>query len=125
MSEKKEIMENLLLELRRGTLILSVLSQLHLPKYGYALVQSLEEKGVGIETNALYPLLRRLEKQGLLVSEWETGGSKPRKYYRRTEAGDEVYEKLKEQWKGISQNMEKLLEENEKLQKGADDNGKK
>ena len=78
-----------------------------------------------IETNTLYPLLRRLEKQGLLVSEWETGGSKPRKYYRRTEAGDEVYEKLKEQWKGISQNMEKLLEENEKLQKGADDNGKK
>lgn len=111
MSEKKEIMENLLLELRRGTLILSVLSQLHMPKYGYALVQSLEEKGVVMETNTLYPLLRRLEKQGLLISEWETGGSKPRKYYRRTEAGDEVYEKLKEQWKRISENMEKLLEE--------------
>ncbi|WP_275443095.1 PadR family transcriptional regulator [Petralouisia muris] len=112
MSEKKEIMENLLLELRRGTLILSVLSQLQTPKYGYALVQSLEEKGVAIETNTLYPLLRRLEKQGLLISEWETGGAKPRKYYRRTEAGNEVYENLKEQWKSISENMEKLLEEN-------------
>ncbi len=110
--EKKETLENLLLELRRGTLVLSVLSQLKEPKYGYALVQGLEGQGVRIETNTLYPLLRRLEKQGLLASDWETGGSKPRKYYRRTASGDEVYKELKEQWQGISRTMEKLLEEN-------------
>lgn len=112
MGEKKETMENLLLELRRGTLVLSVLSQLKEPKYGYAHVQGLEGQGVKIETNTLYPLLRRLEKQGLLASDWETGGSKPRKYYRRTPSGDEVYEELKKQWQGISATMEKLLQEN-------------
>lgn len=112
MSEKKDIMENLLLELRRGTLVLSVLSQLKNPKYGYALVQSLEEQGVMIETNTLYPLLRRLEKQELLISDWEMGGSKPRKYYKRTEMGDSIYQELKKQWQQISKNMDELLKEN-------------
>ena len=112
MSEKKDIIENLLLELRRGTLVLSVLSQLKEPKYGYALVQSLEEQGVIIETNTLYPLLRRLEKQRLLISDWEMGGSKPRKYCKRTEMGDSIYEELKKQWQQISKNMDELLKEN-------------
>lgn len=111
MDEKKDLLGNLILELRRGTLILSVLSQMKKPKYGYALVQSLEEKGVTIEANTLYPLLRRLEKQGLLKSEWDTGESKPRKYYSRTPQGDRIYEELKSQWKDISVNMAKLLEE--------------
>lgn len=115
MSEEKDVMENLLLELRRGTLILSVLSQLKEPKYGYALVQRLEEKGVSIETNTLYPLLRRLEKQGLLLSEWEMGGSKPRKYYRRTELGNAIYQEMRRQWKKISDNMEALLEEEQEF----------
>lgn len=111
MDEKKDLLGNLILELRRGTLILSVLSQVKKPKYGYALVQSLEEKGVTIEANTLYPLLRRLEKQGLLKSEWDTGESKPRKYYNRTPQGDRIYEELKSQWNDISVNMAKLLEE--------------
>lgn len=111
MSEEKELMDNLLQELRRGTLILSVLSQMKVPKYGYALVQSLEEKGVRIDPNTLYPLLRRLEKQGLLISEWDTGDSKPRKYYRRTALGDETYIGLKDQWQTLAFNMTTLLEE--------------
>lgn len=109
MDHKKELLGNLISELRRGTLILSVLSQLKEPRYGYALVQSLEEKGVIIDPNTLYPLLRRLEKQGLLCSEWNTGESKPRKYYRKTVCGDQIYEELKHQWKNISVNMEELL----------------
>ena len=68
------MLTNLELELRRGTLVLSVLSQLAQPRYGYSLVQGLESKRVSIDPNTLYPLLRRLEKQGLLYSEWETGG---------------------------------------------------
>ena len=65
MGEEKDLLSSLLLELRRGTLTISVLSQMKEPKYGYALVQSLEEKGVAIDPNTLYPLLRRLENQGL------------------------------------------------------------
>ena len=84
MEDERDVMASLALELRRGTLVLSVLSQLRESRYGYALVQSLEKQGVEIDPNTLYPLLRRLEKQGLLQSRWETGGSKPRKYYQRT-----------------------------------------
>ena len=85
MGEEKDLLSTLLLELRRGTLTISVLSQMNKPKYGYALVQSLEEKGVAIDPNTLYPLLRRLESQQLLESKWETSGTKPRKYYQRTD----------------------------------------
>lgn len=111
MGEEKDLMANLISELRRGTLILSVLSQLSEAKYGYALVQSLEEKGVEIDPNTLYPLLRRLEKQGLLTSQWDVGESKPRKYYRRTPMGDEIFTALKEQWEKLSVNMEQILRE--------------
>lgn len=70
MEEEKELLSTLLLELRRGTLTISVLSQMKEPKYGYALVQSLEQKGVAIDPNTLYPLLRRLESHGL----WKASG---------------------------------------------------
>lgn len=111
MGEEKDLLSALLLELRRGTLTISVLSQMKEPKYGYALVQSLEEKGIAMDPNTLYPLLRRLEGQGLLESQWETGGAKPRKYYRRTEYGTRVYEQLKTQWESLSAAMERMLRE--------------
>lgn len=111
MAEEKDLLGNLIQELRRGTLILSVLSQLKEARYGYALVEQLEEKGVSIDPNTLYPLLRRLEKQGLLCSEWETGESKPRKYYKRTPLGNGIYQELKEQWKNISSGVDCLLKE--------------
>ena len=111
MGEEKNLQEGLLQELRRGTLVLSVLSQIREERYGYYLIQTLEEKGVPIDPNTLYPLLRRLEKQGLLESCWETGGARPRKYYRRTAYGDEVYKQLKKQWEELAQGMERLLRE--------------
>ncbi|HIT67044.1 MAG TPA: PadR family transcriptional regulator [Candidatus Merdisoma merdipullorum] len=114
MGEERDLLAGLVMELRRGTLILSVLSQMSEAKYGYALVQSLEEKGVEIDPNTLYPLLRRLEKQGLLESRWETGGSKPRKYYQRTAYGNEIYRELKSQWKRMALGIEALLEEEER-----------
>lgn len=113
MEEEKELLSTLLLELRRGTLTISVLSQMKEPKYGYALVQSLEKKGVAIDPNTLYPLLRRLESQGLLESKWETGGAKPRKYYQRTEYGKQIYKQLKTYWENLSAGIEKLLMEEE------------
>ena len=113
MGEEKDLLSTLLLELRRGTLTISVLSQMNQPKYGYALVQSLEEKGVAVDPNTLYPLLRRLESQGLLESKWETGGAKPRKYYQRTEYGTQIYEQMKKYWQTLSAGMERLLGEEE------------
>lgn len=105
MEEERKLLSNLILELRRGTLVLSVLSQLKEKKYGYALVQSLEQKGVSIDSNTLYPLLRRLEKQGILQSEWDMKEVKPRKYYSRTEKGEWIYQELKNQWEQMSAHM--------------------
>ena len=107
--EERGLLESLLLELRRGTLVLSVLSQMDVPRYGYSLVQCMEEKVVAIDPNTLYPLLRRLERQGLLESRWETDGPKPRKYYTRTPFGDEIFEALKCQWREMAAGVEGLL----------------
>lgn len=112
---EKDLLESFLSELRRGTLILGVLSQLKEARYGYALVQVLEEKGIAIDANTLYPLLRRLEKQGLLCSEWNTEEAKPRKYYKRTVFGDNIYKELVEQWHLMSAGMNDLLEEEKGL----------
>lgn len=108
-----EIVSGLILELRRGTLILLVLNQLQKPMYGYHLVKELQDHGIPIEANTLYPLMRRLESQGLLKSEWETGEAKPRKYYSITEDGRIVLQKTRESWNRFSQNISQLLEGNQ------------
>ena len=105
-----EIVSGLVLELRRGTLIILVLSQLKEPMYGYNLVKKLQDNGIPIEANTLYPLMRRLESQGLLKSEWETSEAKPRKYYKITDDGLIVLEKATEHWKAFSKNTDNLLE---------------
>ena len=106
-----EMVSGLMQELRRGTLILLVLSQLHEPMYGYSLVKKLNDHEIPMDANTLYPLMRRLEGQGLLKSEWDTTESKPRKYYRITEDGKAVLEKTIEYWKKFSTNVDALLEE--------------
>lgn len=106
-----EVVAGLIQEFRRGTLIMLVLSQLKEPMYGYNLVKVLEEADISIEGNTLYPLMRRLEGQGLLKSEWETDGAKPRKYYVITEDGIIVLEKITEHWRKFSESIEKLLNE--------------
>lgn len=113
MNSMDELIDSLIIELKRGTLVLSVLSQLHSAEYGYSLVQKLEEKNVPIEAGTLYPLLRRLEKQKLLISEWDTSESRPRKFYILSEEGKEVYARLKNEWKFISKQLEILLKEDD------------
>lgn len=108
-----ETVSSLMQELRRGTLILLVLSQLKQPRYGYDLVKRLSERGIPIDANTLYPLMRRLESQGLLESQWDTGEAKPRKYYRITSDGKAVLEKTKIYWEKFSKNVNELLEESE------------
>ncbi|MBO5129063.1 MAG: PadR family transcriptional regulator [Oscillospiraceae bacterium] len=105
-----EIVQGLVLELRRGTLILLVLSQLKEPMYGYNLVKKLNDREIPMDANTLYPLMRRLEGQGLLKSQWETGEGKPRKYYQITPEGQEVLEKTKEYWSRFATNVNAMLE---------------
>lgn len=98
MAEMDEQISQLRLELRRGVVVLAVLSQMDVARYGYSLIQQLAEQGMDIEEGTLYPLLRRLEKQGLLESEWEVGETRPRKYYRISAAGRELLAALREDW---------------------------
>ena len=111
MGSIEELMNSLVIELRRGTLVLSVLSQLNHPEYGYSLVQKLEGKNAMIEAGTLYPLLRRLEKQNLLVSRWDTSESRPRKFYTLSKDGKEVYERLKNEWLNLANQLEVLMRE--------------
>jgi len=104
-----DIVSSLMLELRRGTLILSVMSQLKEPQYGYSLVHTLEEKGVTIDAGTLYPLLRRLEKQELLSSSWEITDARPRRYYFLSETGKEVYSRMCDEWRKMASCMNELI----------------
>lgn len=103
--------EKLTQELRRGMLVLATLSQLREPKYGYALIDELSRQGLDIEQGTLYPLLRRLEDQGLLESEWNVDGSRPRRYYRISPTGDEVLTRLITEWEQLTGVIERLVDE--------------
>ncbi|MEV6488380.1 PadR family transcriptional regulator [Actinoplanes sp. NPDC051633] len=94
-----EMLSRLEAELRRGTLVLAVLSGLHEKRYGYELRRSLTEAGLPVEEGTLYPLLRRLESQGLLESEWDTDGGSPRRYYRLGADGRRALKLLTEAWR--------------------------
>jgi PadR family transcriptional regulator PadR len=109
MSDTDEQISQLRLELRRGIVVLAVLSQLDTARYGYSLIQQLAEQGLEIEEGTLYPLLRRLEKQGLLESEWEVGEARPRKYYRISPAGRDVLAMLIAEWNATVRVMHNIL----------------
>jgi DNA-binding PadR family transcriptional regulator len=108
---KIELISGLLQEVRRGTVVLCVLAKLRQPAYGYNLVTELTGSGIAIEANTLYPLLRRLEAQGLLESAWNTDAAKPRKYYATTDFGKEVFVELKRHWHNTVQSMNNILED--------------
>lgn len=110
MSDTDNQINKLRLELRRGIIVLAVLSQLDTPRYGYSLIQRLVEKGLEIEEGTLYPLLRRLEKQKLVKSEWQVGESRPRKYYVITADGRKVLSALSEDWFDTVEIMRGILQ---------------
>jgi len=95
-------------ELRRGTAVLACLLALRRPGYGYGLLDALAEAGLPVEANTLYPLLRRLESQGLLVSEWDTTEARPRKFYRTSPAGIEMAGELQIEWEGLGNALRRL-----------------
>ena len=106
-----ELNQNFITELRRGSLTMAVLGCLKTPHYGYALLQTLQKVNVDIEANTLYPLLRRLESQGLLSSDWDTTESRPRKYYTINETGKAVLSALLSEWDKMQTSMKLIYEE--------------
>ena len=104
----EDVLAGHLQELRRGTVVMAALVTLSRPTYGYALLESLAESGFAVDANTLYPLLRRLEKQGLLTSEWNTEESRPRKFYRVSPDGEALLEVLLAEWQELHTSIEKL-----------------
>src|SRR5512135_926243 len=107
----EELFENLRLELRRGCLILAVLAALRTEQYGYTLRKSLAERGLTIDENTLYPLLRRLESQGLLVSEWREEERRNKRFYRLSADGETILRQLLEEWQGINCSLSRVIDE--------------
>ncbi|HYI25891.1 MAG TPA: PadR family transcriptional regulator [Thermomicrobiales bacterium] len=98
-------------EISRGSVVIAVLWSLREPQYGYALLDQLNAVGIQVEANTLYPLLRRLELQGLLESSWNTEESRPRKYYRTSEAGSRAVTQLLSAWRKVSTSLSNLTGE--------------
>ena len=108
-----EILENLRSELRRGSLIVAVLAELRAEQYGYTLRKSLEEHGIAIDEGTLYPLLRRLEIQGLLTSEWREQDKRNKRFYRLSPQGNVILTELLLDWESLSTSLRAILQQPE------------
>ena len=109
MTDESEIGEKLRSEIRRGALVLAVLAQLRKEHYGYSLRKSLAAKGLQVEEGTLYPLIRRLEKQGLLVSEWREEDKRRKRFYTLSDMGRQVYLGLYEDWRELDASIQQLI----------------
>lgn len=109
MTAADNLFENLRLELRRGSLALAVLAQLRREHYGYTLRKALAERGLAIEESTLYPLLRRLESQGLLLSEWREEDKRNKRFYRLSPAGELMLAQLLQEWNTINASLNSIL----------------
>ena len=110
-----DLFENLRLELRRGCLILAVLAQLRAEHYGYTLRKALADDGMAIDEGTLYPLLRRLEAQGLLVSEWREQDKRNKRFYHLSAGGAQIFERLLREWRSINSSLDRILSSEEEI----------
>lgn len=106
-----EVFENLRLELRRGSLILAVLAALRTEQYGYTLRKALSELGMEMDEGTLYPLLRRLETQGLLKSQWREEDKRNKRFYRLSPGGKTILKQLLTEWRALDDSLEQILKE--------------
>ena len=111
MPNDADIFETLRMELRRGSLILAVLGQLRAEHYGYTLRKALAERGLPVDEGTLYPLLRRLESQGLLTSEWREEDKRDKRFYRLSDAGRRIVRQLDAEWRGLNSSIARILED--------------
>jgi PadR family transcriptional regulator PadR len=109
MTIEPNLFENVRLELRRGSLVLAVLAQLRTEQYGYTLRKALAEHGMAIDEGTIYPLLRRLESQGLLVSEWREEDKRNKRFYVLSADGKEILQQLLVEWKSIDSSLNGIL----------------
>lgn len=109
-SMSTESIDTHLQEVRRGTIVVASLRLLDDAGYGYRLREQLADRGFSVDANTLYPLLRRLEKQGYLTSEWDTDESRPRKFYRTSAAGRELADTLSAEWRTLAAAISALTE---------------
>ncbi len=110
---EQDTFERLRLELRRGAIVLAVLAQLKNEHYGYSLRKALQSVGIEIDEGTLYPLVRRLESQGLLVSEWREEGKRKKRFYRISSEGADTLSQLTVEWRQLNESLVVLLEETE------------
>ena len=107
--EKDQTLENIMLELRRGVITLAVINLLQEEQYGYSVLKLLSDQGLDVDQGTLYPLLRRLEGQGLLESKWRVEEARPRRYYMISDEGRKMLPRLKEEWARIVETVGKML----------------
>jgi PadR family transcriptional regulator PadR len=108
-SDNNGLLESLRLELRRGCLVVAVLAELRTEQYGYTLRKALAEHGMEIDEGTLYPLLRRLETQGLLVSEWREEEKRNKRFYRISRDGKVVLKQMLAEWQSLGTSLEAIL----------------
>jgi PadR family transcriptional regulator, regulatory protein PadR len=108
---QNELFDSLRMELRRGCLIVAVLAQLRVEHYGYTLRKALADEGLAIEESTLYPLLRRLETQGLLTSEWREEEKRNKRFYKLSAEGATILAQLLTEWNGINDSLHKILKD--------------
>ena len=106
-----QLLDNLRLELRRGSLILAVLAQLRSEQYGYVLRKTLTDLGLDIDENTLYPLLRRLETQGLLSSVWREHEKRNKRFYTLSPQGLAIFERLRAEWRGLNDSLNRVMDQ--------------
>jgi PadR family transcriptional regulator PadR len=104
-----DLYENLRMELRRGSVIVAALAQLRAEHYGYALRKALEDQGLSVDEDTLYPLLRRLESQGLLVSEWREEDRRRKRFYKISRTGEALLQRLLGEWRDINAALKRIL----------------
>ena len=104
-----ELIDKLRLELRRGSLTIAVLAQLRAEHYGYTLRKALADLGLAIDEGTLYPLLRRLEAQGLLTSEWREEDKREKRFYRLSAEGRAILEQLLDEWRSLNSALDNIV----------------
>ena len=108
---REEALEKLRQEIRRGVIVLAVLGALREEHYGYSLGKTLKSMDINIDEGTLYPLVRRLEKQGLLVSEWREESKRKKRFYRLSDNGESVFRQLREEWLALNGSVMNVIEE--------------
>ena len=111
MTVAENLFESLRLELRRGSLTLAVLAQLRQEHYGYTLRKDLAERGLEIDESTLYPLLRRLETQGLLSSQWREEDKRNKRFYRLSPDGEQILTRLLDEWHAINASLNRIIDQ--------------